>query len=239
MPYTLDIDDRDCGTFSNAKGLEAELRPHAHPIIRLTSGRLGAELRSIASRWPQRRPQWLETATLRCHDVFDPPRGIHLGPLRIVEVTGLAGDTAEALVFEAPHFTPMPRTAQTLWEAWVSSPPVANGRWREMHASERHALLYVTRHIGQDANPLHLPPSWMVDGRLAWDRPGLFLALGEAACGVGGYVGADFDGLVDRLRGVVLPTGGSTLDWMYGAPTRLASRALSLLRERGIRVRMG
>ena len=57
-------------------------------------------------------------------------------------------------------------------------------------------------------------------GRHITDEPGLYLALGEAVNGPGGYFGGCLDALVDCLRGNFGYTAPATLLWRDAATAR-------------------
>ncbi|WP_433548479.1 barstar family protein [Streptomyces sp. CA-294286] len=80
-------------------------------------------------------------------------------------------------------------------------------------------------------------------GRYITDRSALFLALGEAVNGPGGYFGADLDALNDCLRGGFGATTPFTLDWPDSATARTHlvayfDSALDVLRDHGVDVRL-
>ncbi|MCF2527021.1 barstar family protein, partial [Yinghuangia soli] len=90
-----------------------------------------------------------------------------------------------------------------------------------------------------------------LDGRNVTDEPGLYLALGEAVNGPGGYFGCNLDALVDCLRGRFGYTAPGTLLWRDAATARahlsrrltphgrtydLFAETLQILAEGGMRV---
>ncbi|MGW0395489.1 hypothetical protein ACWDYJ_32365 [Streptomyces sp. NPDC003042] len=67
--------------------------------------------------------------------------------------------------------TPGPEQARPLWEHWLAGPPQTPGAWAGL------------------------------DGRHVTDVPGIYLAVGEAVNGPGGYLGANPDALAGCLGG--------------------------------------
>lgn len=85
--------------------------------------------------------------------------------------------------------------------------------------------------------------TYVLDGRYVTDRSALFLALGEAVNGPGGYFGANLDALNDCLRGGFGATAPFVLDWPDSetARTHLVAyfdSALDVFRDHGVDVRL-
>lgn len=248
MHYTLLLDGLHgyefAAEFVGAEGLEGELqRWGGHPgrFLSFRSGRLSPELERVVADLTRQGARQLGNGELRFHGV-EPTRGMHLGPLRLVAAPNVDGASVQRLVFETPHFEPLPPHAQGVWEAWASKPPRLSGRWRRLDVEHRRATLFVTRFVHEpEANRPTLPVRWTLDGRLAEDEPGLFLSLGESALGVGGYLGACLDGLADRLIDFDRAPGGSTLVWAHSSASahalgRVFSESVALLEGHGVRV---
>ncbi|MEV4008022.1 barstar family protein [Actinomadura sp. NPDC049753] len=69
----------------------------------------------------------------------------------------------------------------------------------------------------RDRPPGH---AYAVDGRHITDEPGLYLALGEAVNGPGGYFGGCLDALADCLSGDFGYTAPATLLWHDASTAR-------------------
>ncbi|MHB9864436.1 barstar family protein [Streptomyces sp. YIM S03343] len=117
---------------------------------------------------------------------------------------------------------PVPGYAQPVWERWLADPPAAPGAWAALETRQRGAWLDLVRERGcrrkhQDRPAGH---AYELDGRHITDEPGLYLALGEAVNGPGGYFGGCLDGLVDCLRGNFGYTAPASLLWREAATAR-------------------
>ncbi|MFI0981718.1 barstar family protein [Streptomyces sp. NPDC021093] len=122
------------------------------------------------------------------------------------------------------------------------------GGWTDLDPEGRLAwLAAVQEHhfsrpvVGEDAPAGR---TYVIDGRHITDRSALFLALGEAVNGPGGYFGANLDALSDCLRGGFGATAPFVLDWPESdtARTHLVAffdSALDVLGEHGVDVRLG
>ncbi|MEU0632041.1 barstar family protein [Streptomyces sp. NPDC005989] len=120
------------------------------------------------------------------------------------------------------HLAPVPGYARPVWERWLAGPPDASGAWTRLETRQRAAWLDIVRERGcrlkqQDREAGH---SYELDGRHITDEPGLYLALGEAVNGPGGYFGGCLDALVDCLRGNFGYTAPATLLWRDAATAR-------------------
>ncbi|MEU4098452.1 barstar family protein [Streptomyces sp. NPDC026673] len=99
---------------------------------------------------------------------------------------------------------PFPAHARALWDRWLAGPPAESGLWAGYTTRERRLWLDLVRERGCAGGPRTDRPAGLVyeaDGRHMTDEPGLYLALGEAMNGPGGYVGCNADALADCLRG--------------------------------------
>ncbi|MFJ4776553.1 barstar family protein [Streptomyces sp. NPDC088762] len=157
------------------------------------------------------------------------------------------------LELEGKLSSPAPAHAQPVWERWLTGPPRTPGGWVDLDTRQRWAWL---DHVRERAclRTLHDRPSghaYELDGRHMTDVPGLYLALGEAVNGPGGYFGGCLDALVDCLRGDFGYTAPSTLLWRDPATAHehlshvltpdgesydLVATALDILGEGGMRV---
>lgn len=120
------------------------------------------------------------------------------------------------------ELTPVPGYARPVWERWFAGPPDTPGAWAELETRQRGAWLDLVRERGcrikhQDRPAGH---AYELDGRHIADEPGLYLALGEAFNGPGGYFGGCLDALVDCLRGNFGYTAPATLLWRDAATAR-------------------
>jgi RNAse (barnase) inhibitor barstar len=149
-------------------------------------------------------------------------------------------------------FVPVPPHARPLWERWLAGPPDAPGAWAGLGTRQRDAWLELVRDRGCRHGHVDRPAGqvYRLDGRHITDEPGLYLALGEAINGPGGYFGACLDALVDCLRGGFGHTSPATLLWEdsrvarghlsrrltpHGEPCDLFAGVLEILNERGVR----
>ncbi|WP_344326099.1 barstar family protein [Kitasatospora putterlickiae] len=157
------------------------------------------------------------------------------------------------LELDGELFTPVPEYARTVWERWFTGPPDTSGAWAGLDTRRRRAWLDLVRERGcrrtlHDRSAGH---AYMLDGRHITDEPGLYLALGEAVNGPGGYFGGCLDALADCLRGTFGHTTPATLLWHdavtahehlrqtltpAGRPYDLFAETLSVLAEGGMHV---
>ncbi|MFJ6783159.1 barstar family protein [Streptomyces yangpuensis] len=163
------------------------------------------------------------------------------------------------LELEGKLSAPVPEQARPLWERWLAGPPRTPGTWAGLGTRPRWDWLDHVRgrpRPGTDASAgtgADRPsgPAYALDGRHVTDVPGLYLALGEAFNGPGGYFGANLDALADCLGGGFGHTGPATLLWRDsavarehlgqaltsdGQPYDLFDAVLDVLAERRVRV---
>ncbi|MFD8321888.1 barstar family protein [Kitasatospora purpeofusca] len=119
------------------------------------------------------------------------------------------------LELDGELLTPVPAYARPLWERWFAGPPEAPGGWAGLDTRHRGAWLDLVRERGCRRTRHNRPAghAYVLDGRHITDVPGLYLALGEAVNGPGGYFGGCLDALVDCLRGTFGHTAPATLHW--------------------------
>ncbi|MEW2070311.1 barstar family protein [Streptomyces sp. NPDC007346] len=128
------------------------------------------------------------------------------------------------------YLAPVPGYARPIWERWLAGPPDIAGAWAGLGTRRRGAWLDLVRERGcqldhQDRQAGH---TYELDGRHITDEPGLYLALGEAVNGPGGYFGGCLGALADCLRGNFGCTAPATLVWRDAATAREhLSRALT------------
>lgn len=104
----------------------------------------------------------------------------------------------------------------------VRRPAGGPGAWAELETRQRGAWLDLVRERGCRIKHQDRPAryTYELDGRHITDEPSLYLALGEAVNGPGGYFGGCLDALVDCLRGNFAYTAPATLLWRDAATAR-------------------
>lgn len=157
------------------------------------------------------------------------------------------------LELDAEHFTPVPEYARGIWEQWYAGPPETPGAWTALDTRHRGAWLDLVRERGC-RRAHHARPAghaYELDGGHITDEPSLYLALGEAVNGPGGYFGGCLAALDDCLRGTFGHTSPATLLWRNATTVRkhlshsltpdgrrydLFAEVLEVLAEGGMRV---
>ncbi|WP_405801870.1 hypothetical protein [Streptomyces sp. NBC_01506] len=119
------------------------------------------------------------------------------------------------LELDGAHSTPVPPYARPVWERWLAGPPDAPRAWADLGTRRRGAWLDLVqeracRRAHRDRPAGH---AYELDGWYTTDEPGLYLALGEAVNGPGGYFGGCLGALDDCLRGNFGHTAPATLLW--------------------------
>ncbi|WSQ09505.1 barstar family protein [Streptomyces sp. NBC_01231] len=157
------------------------------------------------------------------------------------------------LELDGERFTPVPEYARPIWERWLAGPPDTLGAWSGLDTRRRgawHDLVRerACRRAHRDRPADH---AYELDGRHITDEPGLYLALGEAVNGPGGYFGGCLAALDDCLGGAFGYTAPATLLWRDaaiareylsqtltpdGRPYDLFTEVLDVLAEGGIHV---
>ncbi|MFJ5730748.1 barstar family protein [Streptomyces paradoxus] len=117
---------------------------------------------------------------------------------------------------------PVPGYARPVWDRWLAGPPEGPNAWAGLDTRQREAWLELVRERGCRLEHQDRPAGQLyeLDGRHITDEPGLFLALGEAVNGPGGYFGGCVAALADCLRGNFGYTAPATLLWRNFAPAR-------------------
>ncbi|MGW0904259.1 barstar family protein [Streptomyces sp. NPDC002853] len=157
------------------------------------------------------------------------------------------------LELDAEHLAPVPEYARPIWERWYAGPPDTPGAWTALDTRHRGAWLDLVRERGcrrvHQARPSG--HAYALDGRHITDEPSIYLALGEAVNGPGGYFGGCLAALDDCLRGAFGHTSPATLLWRNAATARahlshsltpdgrrydLFAEVLAVLAEGGVRV---
>lgn len=126
------------------------------------------------------------------------------------------------LELDGKSFTPVPGYARSVWERWFAGPPDTPGAWAGLDTRRREAWLDLVRERGCRRSRRDRPAghAYELDGRHVTDAPGLYLALGEAVNGPGGYFGGCLAALDDCLRGAFGYTAPATLLWRDAATAR-------------------
>lgn len=157
------------------------------------------------------------------------------------------------LELDGELFTPVPEYARPIWEQWLAGPPDTLGAWADLDTRRRGAWLDLVRERACRRSHRDRPigHAYELDGRHITDEPGLYLALGEAVNGPGGYFGGCLAALDDCLRGTFGYTAPATLLWWNavtarehlsqtltpdGQPYDLFSEVLDALAEGGMHV---
>lgn len=126
---------------------------------------------------------------------------------------------------------PVPAYVRPLWERRIEGCPTEPGVWAGYGTSDRQAWLDLVRERGcrPRADPARPAGTvYRMDERHITDVPGLYLALGEAVNGPGGYFGGCFAAVDDCLRGTFGATTPFTLVWEHSDVARRSlARALS------------
>ncbi|MEU6238423.1 hypothetical protein [Kitasatospora sp. NPDC047058] len=134
------------------------------------------------------------------------------------------------LELDGDHFMPVPGYARPVWERWFAGPPDAVGAWAGLDTRRRDVWLGLVRDRACRRTRRDRPAghAYELDGRHVTDEPGLYLALGEAVNGPGGYFGGCPSALDDCLRGRFGFTAPATLLWRDAVTAReRLSRALA------------
>ncbi|MDX3612501.1 barstar family protein [Streptomyces europaeiscabiei] len=126
------------------------------------------------------------------------------------------------LELEGKLFTPVPEYARPIWERWLAGPPNTLGAWACLDTRRRGAWLDLVRERACQRAHRDRPArhAYELDGRYITDEPGLYLALGEAVNGPGGYFGGCLDALDDCLGGTFGYTAPATLLWRDAVTAR-------------------
>jgi len=126
------------------------------------------------------------------------------------------------LELDGSGFTPVPEYARSTWERWLTGPPAAMNTWAGLDTRRRGAWHDLVRERGCRRSHSNRPTghAYELDGRYVTDEPALYLSLGEAVNGPGGYFGGCLAALDDCLRGTFGYTAPATLLWRDAATAR-------------------
>ncbi|MDX2696144.1 barstar family protein [Streptomyces ipomoeae] len=126
------------------------------------------------------------------------------------------------LELDGKYIRPVPEHARPVWERWFAGPPDAPGAWAGLDTRRRETWLALVRERACHRTHKDRPAgtAYELDGRFVTDVAGLYLALGEAVNGPGGYFGGCLAALDDCLRGTFGYTAPATLLWRDSATAR-------------------
>ncbi|MGW6854872.1 barstar family protein [Streptomyces xanthophaeus] len=196
-------------------------RPVEAPVL-LRGTAPGDELRRTLETAP-RLPLDLGEAVLSVRD----GRGEPFAELRLwVTVSAwhpsVHGAGLIDLELEGKLSVPVPEQARPLWEHWLAGPSRTPGAWAGLDTRQRRAWLdhVRERRVRPAPDGRASGRSHTLDGRHVTDVPGLYLALGEAVNGPGGYLGGCPSSLADCLGGSSGYTAPGTLLWRDAATAR-------------------
>ncbi|WP_331769265.1 barstar family protein (plasmid) [Embleya sp. NBC_00888] len=130
----------------------------------------------------------------------------------------------------ARHHTLVPEHAEPVWERWFAGPPDTLNAWAGLDTRLREAWFDLVRHRACIRRHSDRPAghAYELDGRHATEEQGLYLALGEAVNGPGGYFGGNLQALHECLGGTFGYSRPATLLWRDAAMARThLSHALS------------
>ncbi|MGW4894772.1 barstar family protein [Kitasatospora sp. NPDC004240] len=169
------------------------------------------------------RPLTLEQASLELRD----DRGERLTDRLLWAVvndwrpSALGPDLID-LELDGGYLEPEPDQVRHVRERWFAGPPDTPGAWAGLDTRHRGAWhdLVRERACRRDAHDRPAGHAYELDGRHVTDEPGLWLALGEAVNGPGGYFGGDLTALHDCLGGTFGYTRPGTLLWHDSATAR-------------------
>ncbi|MBD0421731.1 barstar family protein [Streptomyces sp. TRM S81-3] len=157
------------------------------------------------------------------------------------------------LELDGETITPVPAYVRSVWELWLAGPPDTLGAWAGLDTRRREVWLDLVRERAFRRPRPDRPAghAYELDGRHTTDEPGLYLALGEAVNGPGGYFGGCLAALDDCLSGTFGYTAPATLLWRDaataqghlskaltadGEPRNLFAEVLEVLAEGGMHV---
>lgn len=126
------------------------------------------------------------------------------------------------LELDGGRFTPVPEYARPIWDRWLAGPPDAVNAWAGLDTRRRGAWHDLVRERACRRSHHDRPAghAYELDGQHITDEPALYLALGEAVNGPGGYFGGCLAARDDCLRGTFGYTAPATLLWRDAAIAR-------------------
>ncbi|WP_330248563.1 MULTISPECIES: barstar family protein [unclassified Streptomyces] len=202
----------------------ARVLPHeqAAPPLVLRGLAPGDQLRAALMKGT-RRALDLEEAALEIRDDQGEPLTQRLLWTRVSawRLSSYGTDLID-LELDGELFTPVPEYARPVWERWLAGPPDTLGTWNSLDTRLRGAWLELVRERACRRARHDRPAghAYELDGRHITDEAGLYLALGEAVNGPGGYFGGCLAALDDCLGGTFGYTAPATLLWRNAATAR-------------------
>ncbi|MFK0258534.1 hypothetical protein [Streptomyces sp. NPDC090445] len=117
---------------------------------------------------------------------------------------------------------PVPAYARPVVERWLAGPPDTPGAWADLDSRQRGAWLDLVRERAclRTVDDRPAGHTYVLDGRRITDGPSLYLALGEAVNGPGGYFGGCLAAVDDCLGGTFGYSAPATLVWEDAATAR-------------------
>ncbi|MFE2912692.1 hypothetical protein ACFRKE_36565 [Kitasatospora indigofera] len=182
----------------------------------------GEQLRAALAQGT-RRALDLEQADLEIRDDRGEPLTQHPLPARISAwYPSSHGAGLIDLELDDGSFAPLPSHTRPVLERWFAGPPEAPGSWAALDTRLRGAWLRLVQDRGcrRPHRPWPAGHAYRLDGRHITDEPGLYLALGEAVNGPGGYFGGCLAAVDDCLGGRFGRTAPATLLWRDAATAR-------------------
>ncbi|WP_058043104.1 barstar family protein [Streptomyces roseifaciens] len=195
----------------------------AAPLLVLRGLAAGEELRRVLATGTRRALDLDETALEIRDDRGEPLTDRLLWPtVRDWRPSALGTDLIDLELDCSSLYPPIPEHARPIRDRWLAGPPNSPGAWVGLDSRQRLAWLDIVRERGcrlkRQDRPAH--HAYELDGRHITDDPGLYLALGEAVNGPGGYFGGCLSALDDCLRGTFGYTAPATLLWRDAATAR-------------------
>ncbi|WP_433401925.1 barstar family protein [Streptomyces sp. CA-146814] len=193
----------------------------AHPLV-LRGLAQGDQLRAALIKGTRRALE-LEQAALEIRDDGGEPLTELLLRTRVRAWRPSSYGTDRIdLELDGGSFTPVPEYARPIWERWFTGPPDTKGVWGGLDTRLRNAWLDLVRERACRGTRRDRPAghAYELDGRHVTDEPALYLALGEAVNGPGGYFGGCPAALDDCLGGAFGYTAPASLLWREAATAR-------------------
>ncbi len=194
----------------------------ARPPLVLRGLAPGDQLRAALAKGTRRALDLGEAALELCDDQGQPLTERHLWTRVRAWRPSSYGTGLIDLELDGELLTPVPEHARQIWGQWLAGPPGAPGTWAGLDTRRRGAWLDLVRERACRRAHRDRPPGhhYELDGRYVTDVPGLYLALGEAVNGPGGYFGGCLAALDDCLRGTFGYTAPASLLWRGAATAR-------------------